>query len=156
MTQGDKGPNALHRLIYFSRAKADVAADIENLVRDVLVVSIARNFEVGVTGAMLACDGWFVQTLEGSRINVWNVYGRICKDRRHEAIKLIQAERVATRAFAQWSMCARCISPLDDAIVGTLETKKGFQPALLTAPAALRLLEAINKIQLRETPRIGI
>jgi hypothetical protein len=150
MSDGEREPLVIHRLIYVSRAKPEFTTDMEKSMRDLLAVAIARNYEIQVTGALLACDGWFLQALEGSRENVWSVYGRIGNDRRHGAIKLIEAKRVAGRTFGQWSMCGRCMSPLDDSIISALETKKGFRAADLTAPAALRLLDTICKLQLRE------
>lgn len=143
----------MYRLIYFSRATDATLSRLGAALHEILDVAIQHNSGVDVTGALLACGGWFVQALEGPRQNVGEVYSRISSDRRHEALQVIRAAPVAARKFSKWSMCGRELSPSDNAIVQVLETKNGFDPAHLSEQSSLRLLAIIAKLQAGANPR---
>ncbi|MGZ6049869.1 MAG: hypothetical protein ACXWKN_15865, partial [Phenylobacterium sp.] len=51
--------------------------------------------------------------------------------------------------FADWNMCARRVTPADDAILETLSQKAQFEPRKLSSPSALRLLMTVRGIQQR-------
>lgn len=71
----------------------------------------------------------------------------ICKDRRHRDAKIIKAGPISHRDFGGWSMCGQTLSPKDDAIIDTLQTKKLFDPATLSADSAIRLLKIVKNLQ---------
>jgi len=71
---------------------------------DLLTVARARNLERGVSGVLLHIDGNFFQVLEGQAEVVDALYERIARDPRHARVTLIVRERIARRAFADWSM----------------------------------------------------
>lgn len=132
-------PNALHRLIYCSRAFAETR-DLDAHVQGILTVSIRNNQAANVTGMLLVHDGWFVQALEGAHVDVLRTYGRIACDRRHEGPRVLAGGPVASRAFGQWSMDAR---RLDRATAGRLARRRlPFDPTRLDGEAALALLSA--------------
>ncbi len=62
----------------------------------------ARRFNAAMqlTGLLAYGGGYFFQTLEGPRDNVCAAFGRICRDRRHHDIRLLQDDEVASRDFA--------------------------------------------------------
>ncbi len=99
------------------------------------------------SGALLECGGWFLQALEGPRLNVLEVYERIASDPRHRAIRLIKAEPITERKFADWNMCGRCLSPTDKQILELLENRRAFSPFGLTPAGALNLLMVVREIQ---------
>jgi hypothetical protein len=140
------GSRTLHRLIYSSRMTIppiDFNEEVQQIVRD----SIRRNREVAITGLLLVHEGCFVQVLEGPAEAVLTTYGRICEDPRHAEAKVLGAGPTAGRAFANWNMCARRITPADDAILAALAMRAAFEPHRLTAASALRLLQAVRGIQ---------
>jgi hypothetical protein len=57
--------NALNRLIYISRSTPEITAQFDAAVQDIVHVSQRNNAAVGVTGMLLASNGWFLQALEG-------------------------------------------------------------------------------------------
>ena len=140
------GIRSLHRLIYSSRVNV-AEADLEHEVGAIIRASIRNNREVAVTGLLLVHAGWFVQALEGPAEAVMNTYGRILNDRRHRNSKVLAAGPASTREFGDWNMCARGMSPADDAIVDTLAGRNAFDPPTLSATAALRLLKTVRGIQ---------
>jgi hypothetical protein len=76
-------------------------------------------------------------------------YGRICDDPRHSDAKVLGAGPAPGRAFVNWNMCARRITPADDVILDTLSMRAAFEPHTLTPASAMRLLLAVRGAQER-------
>jgi hypothetical protein len=142
-------PRSLHRLIYASRQVFATGQSPDEEIDGLIRASIRNNRAVSVTGLLLVHDGWFVQALEGPHEAVMTTYGRILTDRRHDEARVIAAGPAAAREFADWNMCARRFSAADDAILDTLEQRRGFDPHRLNDRSALRLLKAVRGIQSR-------
>ena len=142
------GARTLHRLVYASRINVPSHA-LDGEVEAIIAASVANNRRDGVTGLLLVHGGFFVQALEGSAEAVMTTYGRITRDRRHDAAQVLTAGPAGEREFADWNMCARRIGPADDAILDTLSQRDRFAPFELTGGAALRLLTAVRGIQRR-------
>jgi hypothetical protein len=126
------------------------------MMGSILSAAVPRNAGRGVSGALLACDKWFVQALEGDRLTVGELYNLICADRRHRDATVIKTGPIERRSFEGWSMCGRTLSPRDDAIIRTLETRKVFDPADLSATSALKLLEVVRNLQAQPPPRPAV
>lgn len=120
---------------------------IEDELSKILKVAQARNSAVDVTGALLVCDGWFVQELEGPMQPVLKTYGRIKRDPRHEQLTIIEAIPTGERHFANWSMCGLQVSAVDREIVQVLSSSGAFNPTKLSAARALNLLVSVGKMQ---------
>lgn len=139
---------SLHRLIYCSRQR--LAANVlDEQVADIIRVSIRNNREVGVTGLLLVHQGWFLQALEGAAEAVMTTYRRITEDPRHDSPKVLSAGPASAREFGDWNMCARGMTPADDAILATLGAREAFAPESFSGRSALRLLKAVRGIQER-------
>jgi hypothetical protein len=91
------------RLIYRSHSR--IAADdrATGLAR-IFSASRANNKRLGVTGALLVTEGWFVQALEGDESVVRGLYERISGDPRHEDVTVIESAPVDRRVFSRWAM----------------------------------------------------
>ena len=146
--------NTLHHVVYVSRrVTEDASIGLSDVVSKILRSAIENNRRLNVTGALLACDNTFVQVLEGRRIDVDAIMQRVNHDGNHTAIRIIVAEPIRERRFAQWSMCASTLSPTDRAIIEVLETSGKFDGSRLTAEFAMRLLLAVARLQgANETP----
>ena len=138
---------SLHRLMYVSKATDFKATRSREVMSSILSSAMRRNKDAGVSGALLACDQWFVQALEGTRMKVGEIYGLVCNDRRHDNIRLIDARPVDTRLFGDWAMCGETLSAKDAAIVHLLGSRKDLDPNKLTGASALSLLRIVRKIQ---------
>lgn len=74
-----------HRIVYVSRATPGVTLrDCYDIIR----TAHNRNSRLGLTGALLYLDGWFIQVLEGWSGAVHTRYEVILKDPRHTALEL--------------------------------------------------------------------
>lgn len=142
------GSRTLHQLIYTSRVRIpwpDQDREVESIVH----ASIRNNRLVDVTGLLLVHEGWFVQALEGPTEAVLATYSRISEDPRHEDCKVLHAAPAERRSFEDWNMCARRMTPADDAILETLSMRASFEPYALTGLQVLRLLKSVRGIQRR-------
>lgn len=144
------GEDDLVRLLYYSRAAEDVRREPKAHMREILDVAVPGNRAAEVTGALLYCDGWFVQALEGARNEVGTVFGKISNDRRHEEVTRMASSCIDERAFSDWSMCGATLSPSDAAIVAVLEKDKRFRPDQHTPSSVLKLLKVVVSIKARD------
>ena len=152
MEQNLAGYYGLYHLIYISRATRTDFADQAECVSRILSVAIEKNARKEVTGALLACDGWFIQLLEGRRIDVGVIFEPIKRDPDHGDVTVITSGPLMERHFPAWSMCASMLSPGDKAIVDVLESSGRFDARKIDPVAALKLLRAVNRLQTTVTP----
>jgi hypothetical protein len=71
---------------------------------DLLRQARRNNERAGLTGMLLYTQGSFFQVLEGAPEAVDRVFGTIAADPRHMGAVTIIRERIARRAFGEWSM----------------------------------------------------
>lgn len=121
---------------------------------DMLTVARARNLARGVSGILLYIDGSFFQVLEGEAEVVDALYQRIAEDPRHFRVTTIMRERIARRAFADWSMG---FAELASAQLGdSLGLNDFFNSAscldMLTPGRAKKLLTAFAAGRWRQAP----
>lgn len=91
------------RLVYRSHSR--IAADErEAVLGQIFDVARAKNKAVGVTGALLITDHYFVQALEGDEAVVRPLYERISEDERHDDVVLLDERSVPSRIFPRWAM----------------------------------------------------
>lgn len=91
----------LTQLVYVSRATAH-ADQIE--LADLARQSSIRNAHEGITGALLFCDGYFVQALEGDADAIRRLYETIQNDRRHCDCQVLSQRTIRYREFGRWGM----------------------------------------------------
>ena len=137
----------LQSLLYFSRARDETIWDMSQIFPEILSISQFNNGERDITGCLLACNGWFMQLLEGPGDNVRSTYKSIERDARHANLQLVALGAAQERCFPLWSMCGRVLSATDQEIVAVLESRSGFDPRGLTADRAIQLLQRIQDLQ---------
>jgi len=152
MPKTDHGDD-LFRLVYASRAVLPELPRFDELVAEVVRVSQPNNERAGLTGLLLAHQGWFVQVLEGPRRRVSRTFGDIGRDLRHVHLEVLAAGPAESRLFGAWSMCARGLSPMAAPILKTLDLEGDFDPFALAGEKALHLLQAIAQLAPDPPPR---
>jgi hypothetical protein len=70
----------------------------------ILIQARRNNARDGLTGALIVRHDLYLQLLEGPDAVVETTYGRICRDNRHLAVRLISCAAVTERLFPEWSM----------------------------------------------------
>jgi hypothetical protein len=96
-----RNDDRVSQLVYLSRATAHVDR-VE--LHDITAVSMANNRRRGITGALLFCDGYFLQILEGAADVVETTLARIELDGRHADVQVIERRDGVGRMFADWEM----------------------------------------------------
>ena len=147
--------HALHRMIYVSQASPETAERFDAAVEDIIGRSQANNAAVDLSGLLLAAGGWFVQVLEGPRGAVSTTFARIGRDNRHGAVEILQSGPVDGRLFARWSMVARTLSPNAAPLMEAMAGAGAFEPKVLDASAALRLLLTVSDLAGGRMTRTG-
>ena len=93
----------MYRLVYRSHSR--ISQDERNVVLgQIFNIARTKNKAVGVTGALLITDHYFVQTLEGEEAVVRSLYERISGDHRHENVTVMDEGPVDARVFSRWAM----------------------------------------------------
>ena len=88
--------NNLHSIVYTSSAARDLnREDLAHLLQR----STERNFEEGITGILVFCEGKFIQYIEGPVAPLFCLYSRICTDTRHHDIIQLVNEPIFERFF---------------------------------------------------------
>lgn len=107
----------LLRVLYVSAIAEGVSrSDIERLTAS----ARRRNRQLDLTGALLVCDGHFVQALEGRESAVGEVMRKISMDHRHHRLEIRDRSLITRRLFADWDMALvddmRCLAGVRDLI----------------------------------------
>lgn len=99
----DTAGTPIFRLVY--RSQLTIPTEERKVeLASILEASRSKNVDRDITGALLVWQDYVVQTLEGEESAVRGLYEKIARDSRHEAVTLLEAQPVETRAFARWSM----------------------------------------------------
>ena len=100
---------SLFRIFYVSDAVGDAGAGLLPLI-DIIGASDRNNRRDHVTGFLLRHQDRFFQLLEGGRVDLERLMGRLAADRRHQNIRVLVDTPVDRRLFPQWAMAQ--IDPL--------------------------------------------
>jgi len=102
---------AMITVVYVSSAVLLMSpTDLLDLLRN----SRERNHVAQITGMLLYRDGNFMQVLEGEERVVDALQERIRRDPRHRGMICLLRQRLAERAFGDWSMGFRNLHELDE------------------------------------------
>jgi hypothetical protein len=138
---------SLHRLIYISRARADIGYyDL----RDIQEKSERNNSRDGISGILCYGNGLFLQILEGGRQAISTTYHRIAGDPRHTDPELVDFREVEQRLFTLWSMKVTDLGTQAPEKIRQLHFKHGsspvFDPTTMSASQCLNLLIELNQM----------
>ncbi|MEE7439747.1 BLUF domain-containing protein [Methylobacterium oryzae] len=125
-------------LLYVSRR---MSSDAE--VRNIVETSLARNAQLGVTGALVASRGRFAQILEGPRAAVDALMDSIRRDRRHAGVEVLVYDDIDRRRFADWTLAYSGASVFVDGLIGTLTERATPLPH---RGDVRRLIQAIGEL----------
>lgn len=132
--------STLYRLIYRSEESITAEHSASEELQRLKATSAYRNALNGVTGALLYRPGRFLQILEGPRQQLELTFERICRDRRHRKLALLEFAAVDHRRFGQWAMELTAHDPVSGADVINLALDgiagEGGSEALLDAVSA--------------------
>lgn len=91
-------------LSYISNSVLLPGVEQQDQFAQILDVSLRKNADLGVTGALLFHDERWLQVLEGPQKVVEDLFATIRRDPRHENVTHQGTLPIASRQFAEWSM----------------------------------------------------
>lgn len=128
----------LHRVLYVSTATGSTDSLLG--VATILGESQRNNAQRGLTGALAAHRGTFIQVIEGPADAIDMLLDRLRRDPRHKDIRVLERAPVETRSFEAWSMASAritpAIQPLLDRVVDGLTASPAETIEALRAAAA--------------------
>lgn len=96
--------DSLMTLAYISQA---TQATTHSELMELLAQARRSNERFHITGFLIYCDGSFFQVVEGSKVDLDNLYDKLLGDSRHDDIRRILYRPIAAREFDDWSMAFR-------------------------------------------------
>lgn len=133
--------------LYFSRM-VDMEDAVEHRARidAIMDASALNNPRLGLTGALIAERGWFIQVLEGPRDAVSAMLARISRDSRHTCMVIADIQEVSERRYPGWSMsfvdadtAPAELGRIPDFDVAPAETLRARVDAILASPVRIRV-----------------
>ena len=114
------------RLVYRSRSRIPEEQRRQEL-RNLFNQARYNNKQHQLTGALLLRDDTFVQTLEGDEQVVRDLFARIERDSRHEAVEVLETGTVPGRVFVRWAMAR--VSDDGESDINLIAHVDGIAPA---------------------------
>ncbi|WP_181699554.1 BLUF domain-containing protein [Chthonobacter albigriseus] len=140
----------LHRLIYYSENKIrELGLPLAKELKAIIAAGHRNNPAAGVTGALVFNDQYFVGVIEGDRRRVSSVLVRIAGDRRNANLTILQAGPIEERRFDDWYSVYAGHSEAVDRIYLRFGLTQGLDPARMSGPSMLLLLESLSKLDAR-------
>ncbi len=130
----------LVRLLYASRATAQID---QEALHTILRQSKSHNPALGITGVLCYSGGIFIQVLEGGRMAVNQLYGKIVRDARHTDVILLAYEEISERRFAGWSMGQVTLSRLNPALLLKYSETAALDPYAVSGQVSMALFEEL-------------
>ncbi|WP_018691603.1 BLUF domain-containing protein [Algicola sagamiensis] len=133
----------LVRLTYFSRATRTMTlADL----KDILTIARTNNQKLGLCGMLCYDNQYFLQSLEGERETVNQLYLDIVDDPRHDDIVISQYEYIERPMFQDWQMGYAGSSPTFESLLNKLNLTQ-FEPDNIHPEQGLEILKQLAQHQ---------
>jgi len=131
----------LVRLIYTSKLNDGI--DPSELAR-IHETALLNNAKSGMTGLLAFGNDYFLQVLEGGRVEINHLYSNLSKDPRHKEALLLQYTEIVERDFDQWSMKLVMLTNQKKILFRKFSTTDDFDTFKLSGESAYRLLLALR------------
>jgi len=131
----------LIRLTYLSRATRDMSLQD---IQDILTIARDNNQNSNICGMLCYDQRYFLQTLEGEREDVNELFLDIADDPRHDAVVIVGYEYIDATTFGAWDMG---FAPASEQFYALLNDvgQNTFDPRELSQEQAVRFLSNLSK-----------
>ncbi|CAH0992529.1 hypothetical protein SIN8267_02662 [Sinobacterium norvegicum] len=138
----------LIRLVYASKVEYDLE---EADINAILNASKQNNLEKNITGALCYSNRFFLQCLEGSRLDVNALYHHILADGRHSQSAILQYSEIDQREFDDWSMGYIPPALVSGQLISKFSGKADFDPYSMSGESCYLLLKALASLGITES-----
>ena len=143
----------LVQLIYCSQVTGRLTLDS---VQCILNTATKKNPTRGITGFLAFNEGNFLQVIEGGTSAINLLFNSIYCDQRHHGVHLISFCEIAERQFPHFAMGDCNLETVDSSAIERYVDSAVFEPANLSATAALGLLQALEAQRRAEAAPHGL
>ncbi len=130
----------LVRMLYVSTA---VGPQTTTVTGTILRSAQAFNADNGITGVLCQGQGVWLQVLEGPRVHVNMLYGRISADKRHKNVQTISFENITRRHYGAWAMAHVKLTDADPMLEEVNSLDADFDPYSTTREHAMARIDAL-------------
>lgn len=141
------------QLIYCSQVTGRLSLDI---VQAILKSAAKNNPARGLTGFLAFNERNFLQVIEGGTSAINLLFNSIYRDHRHHGVHLISFREIAERQFPHFAMGDCNLETVDTSAIERYVDSAVFDPAKLSAEAALGLLQALEAQRRAEAAPNGL
>jgi Sensors of blue-light using FAD len=138
----------LIRLIYVSTAADGLNQDV---CSNILSHAQQKNTRADLTGMLAFNTQKFLQVLEGNRETVNALYTKLLSDRRHNKVEILGCKEIEERLWSDWSMGLAVSNNTNRSLFLKYSTRSEFNPYLMKADAAEKLLIELTKTSIEVT-----
>ena len=132
----------LVRLIYASQSRQEITGDV---LKEILLKAREKNQSSSISGMLCFNKDYFLQVIEGSRLQINQLYNKLLSDDRHTNVQLIGFSEVSQRHWSKWTMAYATPTQKNSAIFLQYSISSEFNPYFLRAKSALMLLQDLAK-----------
>ncbi|MFN7026981.1 MAG: BLUF domain-containing protein [Pseudorhizobium sp.] len=136
---------ALYRLLY----RSDIVLsgpDFDDQIDRIVHASARANADAGLSGALFAAGGVFIQALEGPLPALEAKFEQICSDLRHQHVRLIEIAAVEERTFAEWPMVRLSHAPDVTEVTALCRILASRQPMRLDMATSSALVSLMRSV----------
>lgn len=132
----------LIRLLYASKISSRFTGD--NDIEHILSCSKENNPVINISGILCYSNDYFLQCLEGSRINVNLLYHKILLDQRHTEPAILKYDEIHQRDFTEWGMAYLPPKKITGDIIMRYSGEKRFNPYQMSGESCYQLLKELS------------
>lgn len=137
------------RLIYFSENLIDASdGTLLPTLSAILSTSNRNNRPLGLTGALVFDEQWFLQVIEGDRLAVWRTFERIREDERHSNLVVAEMVEIGERTFANWWMGGAVRNAKTEDVFTAFHKQGCFEPRKMSASEMLSMVVSLAALGL--------
>ena len=137
------------RLTYYSQNHIDPqTAPPVRMLSSILSASNRNNKPLGLTGALIFDNQWFMQVLEGEREKVWRTFERISEDERHTDMIVAEVVESDSRTFGNWWMGLATRNSSTEHVFASFLNDGKLDPRRMAATEILALMTAVSRLGL--------
>lgn len=97
-------------------------------LQKILAHAQAHNTSKDITGVLVFNSQFFLQAIEGSRVEISKLYNKIATDPRHHDVQIIRHDAIERRIWTDWAMEFISISEAEEQIYRRYTGQKMFNP----------------------------
>ena len=91
----------MNYITYYSKRPSN---SNETDINDILLQSNMNNNKSNISGVLLYSSDFFVQYIEGDKVEIFELFNKIKQDKRHIEVHLIETGEIENKIFPSWAM----------------------------------------------------